>query len=103
MPSTPPTPSPITTAPATPLPGPLSLQSVNANVVSVHLADGAHVGNLKRVGAVWKFKAVGYDTTGAVEPGGGPLTNQHNMVFAQPDAAEVGTRLLASHAVVQSK
>ncbi len=95
--------TPIPTAPATPLPGPLSLQSVNANVVSVHLADGAHVGNLKRVGAVWKFKAVGYDTTGAVEPGGGPLTNQHNMVFAQPDAAEVGTRLLASHAVVQSK
>ncbi|MEN9462078.1 MAG: hypothetical protein RLZZ355_8 [Pseudomonadota bacterium] len=75
------------------LPGPLTLQPVNANVVSVHLADGAHVGNLKRVGAVWKFKAVGYDATGAVEPGGGPLTHQHNMVFAQPDAAEVGIGL----------
>jgi hypothetical protein len=99
MPST----IPIPTAPVTPLPGPLTLQTASANVVSVHLADGAHVGNLKRVGDVWKFKAVGYDTTGAVEPGGGPLTNQHNMVFAQPDAAEVSTRLLASHAVVQSK
>jgi hypothetical protein len=78
-----------------PLPGPLSLQPVNANVHSVHLANGAHVGNLKRIGGVWKFKAVGYDEAGAVEPGGGPLTDQHNMVFAQPDAAEVSARLLA--------
>ncbi len=77
------------------------MQSVNANVYSVHLADGAHVGNLKRVGVVWKFKAIGYDTTGAVEPGGGPLTNQHNMVFTQPEAAEVSTRLLVSHAAMQ--
>ncbi len=76
----------------------LALKPVNTNVHSVHLANGAHVGNLKRVGAVWKFKAVGYDPTGAVEPGGGPLTNQHNMVFAQPDAAEVSARLLASYA-----
>ena len=71
------------------MPGPLTLRPVNANVVSVHLPDGEHVGNLKRVGAEWKFKAVGYDAAGAVEPGGVPLTNQHNMVFAQPDAAEV--------------
>jgi hypothetical protein len=78
-----------------PLPGPLSLQPVNANVHSVHLANGAHVGNLKRIGGVWKFKAVGYDEAGAVEPGGGPLTDLHNMVFAQPDAAEVSARLLA--------
>jgi hypothetical protein len=49
---------------------------------------------------VWKFKAVGYDATGGVEPGGGPLTHQHNMVFAQPDAAEVSARLLASHAAM---
>jgi hypothetical protein len=60
----------------------------------VHLADGTHVGNLKQVGAVWKFKAIGYDAAGAVEPGGGPLTNQHNMAFTQPDAAEVSARLL---------
>lgn len=78
-----------------PLSGPLSLQPVNANVYSVHFADGAHVGNLKRIGGVWKFKAVGYDEAGAVEPGGGPFTDQHNMVFAQPDAAEVSARLLA--------
>jgi hypothetical protein len=85
------------------LQSPLTLQPVNTNVHSVHMAGGAHVGNLKRVGAVWKFKAVGYDATGAVEPGGGPLTHQHNMVFTQPDAAEVSTRLLAGHAAVQSR
>ena len=32
----------------------------------------------------------------AVEPGGGPLTDRHNMVFAQPDAAELSAKLLAS-------
>ncbi|HPW85532.1 MAG TPA: hypothetical protein PLL83_14190 [Rhodoferax sp.] len=92
--------APDSTSPAAPLSGALTLQPVNANVVSVHLADGAHVGNLKQVGAVWKFKAVGYDATGGVEPGGGPLTHQHNMVFAQPDAAEVSARLLVSHAAM---
>ena len=88
--------TPATSTPAGPLPGLLTLTPVNANVYSVHLADGAHVGNLKRIGAVWKFKAVGYDETGAIEPGGGPLTNQHNKVFAQPDAAGVSARLLAN-------
>jgi hypothetical protein len=96
-----PTTSPASTTPAAPLSGPLTLQPVNANVFSVHLEDDAHVGNLKRVGAVWKFKAVGYDAAGAIEPGGGPLTLQHNMAFAQPDAAEVSAQLLASYAALQ--
>ena len=30
----------------------LTLSFVNPNVYSVHLADGAHVGNLKRIGAL---------------------------------------------------
>lgn len=81
--------------PVDPLPGPLALKPLNANLHSVHLANGAHVGNLKRIGGVWKFKAVGYDETGAVEPGGGPLTGRHNMEFVQPDAAQVNERLLA--------
>lgn len=71
----------------------LTLTQVNAGVYRVHLPNGAHVGNLNPVGAVWKFKAVGYDSRGAVEPGGGPLTDQHNMVFEQVDAAEVSARL----------
>lgn len=66
---------------------------VNANVHSVHLADGLHVGNLKRIGAVWKFKAIGYDDTGNVMPGGGPLTDHHNTEFAGPEVLEVSAKL----------
>ena len=71
----------------------LTLTRVNADVHSVHLPDGSHVGNLKRIGAVWKFKAVGYDTAGHVIPGGGPLTDRHNTVFAVADADVVGATL----------
>ena len=76
-----------------PTPSPLSLHPVNAGVFAVHDAAGLHVGNLKRIGAVWKFKAVGYDASGGVEPGGGPLTAQHNMLFEAPDAQKVSARL----------
>lgn len=72
---------------------PLSLHVVNGDVYSVHLPDGSHVGNLKRVGTIWKFKAVGYEPDGAVVPGGGPLTDRHNTVFATPDVVEVNASL----------
>ena len=82
--------------PPGPLAGPLRLLPANAGVVAVHTADGAHVGSLKLVGGVWKFKAMGYDAAGRMEPGHGPLTEQHNMQFATPDAAEVSGRLLGA-------
>ena len=82
--------------PPGPLAGPLQLLPINAAVVSVHTADGAHVGSLKLVGGVWKFKAMGYDAAGRMEPGHGPLTEQHNMAFAALDAAEVSARLLGA-------
>ena len=82
--------------PPGPVTGPLQLLPVNAAVVSVHTATGAHVGSLKLVGGVWKFKAMGYDAAGRMEPGHGPLTEQHNMQFATPDAAEVSARLLGA-------
>lgn len=72
----------------------LTLRPVNANVHSVHLADGTHVGNLKRIGAIWKFKAVDYDAAGDVEPGGGPLTQWHNTEFSEPDAGTVSATLM---------
>ena len=78
-----------------PIPSPLSLHPVTAGLFAVHDAAGLHVGNLKRIGAVWKFKAVGYTAAGEPEPGGGPLTGRHNTVFEQPDAAELSARLLA--------
>lgn len=71
----------------------LLLQAVNAHAWAVCTAEGQHVGNLKRIGDVWKFKAVGYGADGATEPGGGPLTDQHNMVFTAPDQAAVDARL----------
>lgn len=82
--------------PPSPVPGPLQLLPINAEVVAVHTADGAHVGSLKKVGGVWKFKAMGYDAAGRMEPGHGPLTEQHNMQFATIDAAEVSARLLGA-------
>ena len=72
---------------------PLTLRPVNADVHSVHDADGAHVGNLKRVGTVWKFKAMGYEGADLV-PGGGPLTARHNRTFATLDAAAIEASLL---------
>ena len=39
---------------------------------------------------------MGYDASGGMEPGHGPLTEQHNMQFATPDAAEVSARLLGA-------
>ncbi len=71
----------------------LSLRPVNPDVHSVHGPDGAHLGYLKRIGAVWKFKAIGFDAAGQVIPGGGPLTDKHNTPFAAPDAAEVSAGL----------
>jgi hypothetical protein len=71
----------------------LTLTRVNADVHSLHLPDGSHVGNLKRIGVVWKFKAVGYDAAGNIIPGGGPLTDRHNTVFAAPVAEAVSAEL----------
>jgi hypothetical protein len=71
----------------------LTLTPVNANVHSVHLPDGAHVGNLKRIGTALKFKAIGYDAAGNIIPGGGPLTDRHNTPFSAPDAVEVSAAL----------
>ncbi|MDO8373036.1 MAG: hypothetical protein Q7T39_14005 [Polaromonas sp.] len=57
-----------------------------------HLQHG-HVGNLKLIGGVWKFKAIGYGPGGEVIPGGGPLTGRHNTVLAAPDEALVNAVL----------
>lgn len=74
----------------------LTLTRVNELVYRVQTDQGEHVGNLKLINAVWKFKAIGYDPTGDVIPGGGPLTHQHNMIFATLDEAEINARLSAA-------
>jgi len=75
---------------------PLALDRINDGVFAVRDANGQHVGNLKHIGAVWKFKAVGTTPQGVLVPGGGPLTDRHNMAFQRPDAVEVSAALLAA-------
>jgi hypothetical protein len=74
---------------------PLTLHPVNDQVVRVLDSQGECVGNLKRIGMVWKFKALGQDADGQLVPGGGPLTGRHNMTFAVLDEAAVSAALLA--------
>lgn len=74
---------------------PLTLHHVNDQVVRVLDSQGACVGNLKRIGEVWKFKALGYDADGHLVPGGGPLTARRNMAFARLDEAFVSAALSA--------
>jgi hypothetical protein len=71
----------------------LQLQPVNAQVCRVTSSDGAHVGNLKLIGGVWKFKAIGMNADGRLVPGGGPFTGRHNTVFAVLDEAAVNAVL----------
>ena len=71
----------------------LKLCQVTAQVCSVRSAQGEHLGNLKLIGGVWKFKAIGYDISGNVMPGGGPLTERHNTTFATLDEALVNAGL----------
>ncbi len=72
----------------------LKLSRLNEVVYRVLTESGEHVGNLKLIAEVWKFKALGHDTGGDVIPGGGPLTHQHNMTFADLDEVVISGRLL---------
>ena len=72
---------------------PLTLSRVNDLVYQVRTAQGAHVGNLKKMGATWKVKAIGYEPEGDVVPGGGPLTDLHNTPFVDLDEAVLNAKL----------
>ncbi len=75
------------------MPG-LTIGPDRGGVCAVLDAQGRQVGNLKLIGQRWKFKAIGHDDQGHVIPGGGPLTERHNMGFDRLDATEITTRLL---------
>ena len=74
----------------------LTLTSLGDAVYRILTDQGDHVGNLKFINGVWKFKAIGYDPNGEVIPGGGPLTDRHNTVFVTFDAALIGAALARS-------
>ena len=65
---------------------------VNDQVVGVYLPTGELAGNLKHIGNVWKFKAIGQED-GHLVPGGGPLTDRHNLTFATLDEAVISAAL----------
>jgi hypothetical protein len=72
----------------------LTVRRVNDGAWQLLDATGLHVGNLKLIRGLWKFKAIGYDEQGELIPGGGPLTDRHNMTFDLIDAAEISAALL---------
>lgn len=72
---------------------PLQLQPLSDQVVRVLSSGGECVGHLKRIGAVWKFKAIGHDDNGQLIPGGGPLTGRHNTAFATLNEAAISAAL----------
>jgi hypothetical protein len=71
----------------------LTLSKFNDGVYRVLMNQTEHVGYLKLIDGVWKFKAIGYDEHGDAIPGGGPLTDRHNTTFVEPDEAAVSARL----------
>ena len=72
----------------------LTLSRSTDLVYRVLLDQRDHVGNLKFINGVWKFKAIGYDQKGAVIPGGGPLTDRHNTTFTTFDEVVIGAKLV---------
>ena len=74
---------------------PLTLRKVNDQLYRVVAEREEHVGNLKLIGALWKFKAIGHAPDGGVIPGGGPLTDRHNTTFVLPDEAQLNATFSA--------
>lgn len=74
----------------------LTIGPDRGGVCAVWDGQGHQVGGLKLIGQRWKFKALGHDDQGQVVPGGGPLTDHHNMGFYRLDATEITTRLLGA-------
>ena len=71
----------------------LTLRRFNDRGYCVLADQDEHVGNLKFINGVWKFKAIGYEKDGAVIPGGGPLTDRHNTTFGALDEALLNAKL----------
>jgi len=74
----------------------LRLSPFNDAIYRVLTEMDEHVGNLKLINGRWKFKAIGYDEHGDVLPGGGPLTDRHNLSFETLDEENISRQLLAT-------
>lgn len=72
----------------------LTLSKLNNSVYRVLADQSLHVGNLKFINGLWKFKAIGYERNGDIIPGWGPLTELHNTTFATLDVASINAKLV---------
>ena len=72
----------------------LTLRRLNDSVYRVLSDHDLHVGNMKLINGLWKFKAIGYDRNGDITPGWGPLTEQHNTTFVALDEPLINARLV---------
>ena len=72
----------------------LTLSRLTDSICLVLADQGQHVGNLKLINGLWKFKAIGYDQNGDVAPGWGPLTDMHNTSFASLDETLINSTLV---------
>ena len=70
----------------------MHIEIINKGVYALYDPAGLHVGHFKWIQGQWKFKAVGYGPHDQVLPGGGPLTERHNITFAQLDESEIGAQ-----------
>ena len=71
----------------------LTLSKINDRVYRILADQAEHVGNLKFINGMWKFKAIGYDKDRNVIPGGGPLTDRHNTTIGALDEALINAKL----------
>ena len=71
----------------------LTLSRFNDRAYRVLDDQDEHVGNLKLINGVWKFKAIGYEKNGDVIAGGGSLTDRHNTTFGALDEALLNAKL----------
>ena len=72
----------------------LTLSRLNDGVYRVLADHDQHVGNLKLINGLWKFKAIGFDENGDLLPGWGPLTERHNTTFVSLDVALINATLV---------
>ena len=71
----------------------LKLSRINDHVYRVLADQDEHVGNLKFINGIWKFKAIGYNKNGDIMPGWGSLTDRHNTTFDTLDEALINAKL----------
>ncbi len=65
---------------------PLQLRPINDGAQFVTSAQGVVIGQIKRINGTWKFKALWLDEVGDWVPGGGPLTDRHNVTLDSTNA-----------------